>query len=294
MQGFARVPGTCGELAQGLIGDRILHITCPIDAWVTAEVMARPGNGRISGLDNKPKTEQALRQLLRQHATQDKLSETLDLTVTLTNPLPGGKGLASSSADICAACSAVASALGIVLSPELLGAIAVTVEPTDGLFYPGIAIYDHRGGTWGKVIGYPPTPPLHILVYDSGGTVDTTLFNRRPDLPSLHRANAPVMREAFRHVVRGLRQGNGKEIARGATISALANQRILMKTDLQEVIAGTAELGAWGVNVAHSGTVVGIWLPEERIDTIRRWMEIERTGWAFLGVHRLVSGGVRA
>ena len=58
--------------------------------------------------------------------------------------------------------------------------------------------------------------------------------------------------------------------------SALANQKILPKRGLLELIDFAAELGALGVNVAHSGTVAGIFFRaddsrvREKISAVRK------------------------
>ena len=62
----------------------------------------------------------------------------------------------------------------------------------------------------------------------------------------------------------GLRRRDPGRLGEGATMSALANQRILPKPNLEAIIDYALARGAYGVNVAHSGTVAGILLPPGR------------------------------
>ncbi|MZP28547.1 GHMP kinase [Heliobacterium undosum] len=292
MFGQAQLPATCGELAQGLIGGRFLHLTCPIDAWVMASASLTQGSGCIEGLADRPKAARAVSTLLEFW----NLAGRFDVRIDVDNPLPSGKGLATSTADICAAAFAVARALGRELAPAEMGRIAIAVEPSDGLFFPGIAVFDHRSGAWGKTVGMPPIPPLHILAYDLGGEVDTIEFNSRTDLLEANRQKEVAVRRAFALITQGLRIGDPGRIGEGATVSARANQSILPKEALDEIIGGISALGAVGVNVAHSGTALGVLVPDSRrhrIGAIAAWVEARFPQWSPLGHFRLVGGGPR-
>ena len=76
----------------------------------------------------------------------------------------------------------------------------------------------------------------------------------RQDLARLNRENEPAIKKA----VALLASREVLPLAEAATISALANQRILHKAALPQIITAAKSMGAIGVNVAHSGTVLGI------------------------------------
>lgn len=292
MQGWAQVPGTCGELAQGIIGRRFLHITCPINAWVTASATLIPGSGILYGLKERRKAQEAVSRLLNRWG----MGQQYDVHITVENPLPIGKGMASSTADICACCFAVSAAIRQELTATEMSEIAISVEPSDGLFYPGIAVFDHRSGSWGKSVGLPPMPNLHILAYDLGGEVNTIEFNRRQDLVEENLKKEEMVRKAFTYILRGLRHGDPKQIGLGATLSSTANQSILLKDSLHELIQGSSALGGVGVNVAHSGTVLGVIIPgshRHRVERIASWVEHRFPRWQPLGDYLLVGGGPR-
>lgn len=249
MRGLARVPGSCGELVQGVVEGHYFLITCPINLGAEVRVDLQPG-GRVTGPREREKALLAVRRAL------NYLASPWGARVEICNPLPLGKGLASSTADVVAAVVATAGAMGTELSLEVIAQLALAIEPSDGTFLPGIVRFDHLEGKEWEYLGQPP--PLDILIVDPGGTVDTIHFNRRRDLPALNLAKEREVKEATRLVREGLAWGRADLIARGATLSALANQAILYKPELEPILKLATCSGALGVNIAHSGTVIGV------------------------------------
>jgi L-threonine kinase len=207
----------------------------------------------------RDKTRLAVEQTLR-HLGRGGLGARVDIS----SSLPPGKGMGSSSADVCAAIVATALACGQNLEYQEIARLAVAIEPTNSTFFPGLALFDHLGARFHQLLGQPPA--MAILAVDCGGEVDTLAFNCRPDLRPLRQQNAALTRRALRLVTLGLRQGNPQLIARGATLSARANQRILPLPFFDMLVGWALDRGAWGVNVAHSGTVVGIFFDPQRPD----------------------------
>ena len=235
-------------------------ITCPIDMYSVATVEISPGQGSISGPADSPKAWQAVR------ATLAYLDENgVDASLCLDSPLPRGKGMASSTADVAAAIVATAivataSALGRDLSPAQIAQIALGVEPSDGIMFPHIALFDHCTGKVAHTLG--PPPPMCVVVLDFGGEVDTAEFNQACRDDVLRRLEPDVTR-AVRLIEEGISSGDIARIGRGATLSAVANQQVLFNPHLEAVLEISRRAGAVGVNVAHSGTVIGMLLPDD-------------------------------
>ena len=59
-------------------------------------------------------------------------------------------------------------------------------------------------------------------------------------------------------IEQGVRNGSAVDIGAGATRSAVANQHLLYKPQLDTVLQLAHDVGAVGVNAAHSGTVLGL------------------------------------
>lgn len=269
-RGTVLVPGTCGELVQGTLAGNNFLVTCPVNWFsrvtvITGRAAPRPpgrapgtGTGRrIVFPADRIKTAQAVRKALDREGYPG-----LGAVIDVASSLPIGKGMGSSTADLSAACFAVAAALGRRLSPESVAEIALSIEPSDATFSRGIVLFDHVEGQIYEQLGEPF--PLGVLALDFGGAVDTLEFHRRQDLAGLNAANETAVSRALELVRESLRRQDPARLGEGATISALANQLILPKPNLEALIEYALSRGAYGVNVAHSGTVAGVLLPPGR------------------------------
>jgi L-threonine kinase len=247
--GIAKAPGSCGELVQGTLNGESFHISCPIDLYSQVKVVLN-GRGKIAGPPDRWKTKETIKKTLKFFGKKN-----LGVSFRINSKIPLGKGMASSTADIGAASLATALALGEKISLQEIAKIALSIEPTDGTLFNGIVIFDHRNGVLFKFLG--KTPDMEILVIDLGGRVDTLEFNKK-DLTRINQEREEKVGEALKLVEEGIREKNPGLIAKGATISAFNNQKILYKPVLDRIWEISQDAGALGINIAHSGTVVGI------------------------------------
>ncbi len=290
----ALAPGTCGELVQGMTGGVDFLVTCPINQFSRATVTLSRGDGaggQVQGIDHLPKSRQAVL------ATLARLGHCLGVPglvadVTMANPIPAGKGMGSSSADITAAVCATGKAAGVDLTPDTVAKIALAVEPTDGVMFPGIVMFDHRQGKIVDLLGAPP--PMEVIVIDRGGQVDTLEFNQT-DRAAHWWSVADATAEALELVREGIRRGDPELVGRGATISARAGRPDGAGPWVERAADFAAEIGAAGVNVAHSGTVVGILLDSRKRQSKPAFREAQRAFAAAESVqhYRIIGGGVR-
>ena len=232
MKVVVKMPGTCGELAQGFFHGEPILITCPIEKFSTC-IVSDDFTG-VDGLGSKSLA--MLDKVLKLFNVQE-----FNFGVKLISELPHGKGMASSSADIAAVAQAVALSLGKNFSPEELGKLCTQIEPTDGIFFDGVVAMNPLTGRLIKKIH--AQEKFLIAIFDYGGEVDTLTFNRRSDF------NFPTINDTIDFAL--------------TEKSALANQKILPKRGLLELIKFAKNIGAVTVNVAHSGTVTGIFFHED-------------------------------
>ena len=249
MKAIVRCPGSCGELVHGTAAGMNFLVTCPVTVY--SQVSVELSTERKTDLQAGDKTLQAVRRTLEYLGLPWQ-----NVEVRIESDLPLGKGMASSSADISAACLATALAAGRRIDPQAICDIALGIEPTDGIFLPGITLIDHVSGKVRRPLGQPPA--ISLAIFDAGGEVDTIDFNQRSDLALLNLAKEPQVLDALQMVEEGLRTGDCALIGEGATLSALANQTILFKPALEGIIELSRSFGAIGVNAAHSGTVIGV------------------------------------
>ena len=241
-----KIPGSCGELAQGIFRNKYCMITCPIDMYTEVSVCPRTTR----------EERECSKALKAMSLTWKYLEKHCEASLDIQSSLLVGKGMASSSADIGAACKLAAGLVGASLSPDEIADIALLIEPTDAVFYPGIMLFDHQKGEIRRNLGSPP--PLEIMIFDEDSEVDTLLFNQREDLEELNSIKSPQTKQAFELIIEGMNKKDADLIGRGATISSLANQIILPKRYLETIINIAEHYGALGVNIAHSGTLIGV------------------------------------
>ena len=105
MKATVRCPGSCGELVQGTDAGINFLVTCPISLYSTVTVDLAPDGTTVP--EAGAKTREAVRRTLEYLRLP-----VADYSVDVQSELPAGKGMASSSADISAACLATALAAG--------------------------------------------------------------------------------------------------------------------------------------------------------------------------------------
>lgn len=287
-QATVLMPGTCGELVQGTLEGEHFLVSCPVDLYaeVSVELMKSPGDFKTPPRAHKAKA--ALKRSLEYFNAEE-----IGARLTIRSPLSWGKGMGASTADVAGTIYAFAKALGREIEPEKVAHLAVSIEPTDGTVFPNLVLFDHRRGFLYQELGLPP--PLDILALDFGGVVDTLEYNA-VDRSVLLKKLEPRAREALEMVRTGLAQGNLGLIGQGATLSAICHQEVLYKPQLEKVLSLSREIGAVGINVAHSGVVIGVLLDPKRNDpqAASRFLEQKLPGLKKLYPLHLVSGGYRS
>lgn len=241
------MPGSCGELVQGKINGLDFHITCPVNRF-SKVTLATIKEKTISFNGSLSKTAEAVKKCL------EVLEIESGIKITIESELPQGKGMASSTADISAAVTAAFALFGRDLSPLEVADIALSIEPTDGIIFEGIVAFDHLHGRKLDVIG--DAPPLDIVVLEPPHAVDTVAFNLKK--VTSNDAEDHLHKETFAMVTEGIETLDLRLVAEAATLSAVLNQELLFKPELDDIIEISRRRGGLGVNVAHSGTVMGM------------------------------------
>lgn len=176
----------------------------------------------------------------------------------LESSVPLRQGLGSSTSDVTTAIRTVADYLQIVLSEDVVAALAVEAEKaSDSCMYGDRAIlFAHREGVVLEDFGatLPPLDIVGFLTDITGQGVDTL------SLPPARYTWWEV--EAFRPLRGLLRRAiytqDPSLIGLVASASARMNQRHVPISHFDEIMYLVDELEAVGLQVAHSGTVAGL------------------------------------
>lgn len=167
-------------------------------------------------------------------------------------------GCGSSTTDVLSTIRAVADAFGTVLEPAWIARISVAAETaSDSLMYGperAVLFAQRRGSVLLDLGGPLPTVRVLGLNTEVDRGVETLA------LPPMAYSAWEV--EAFRPVLgmlrRAVEQQDPRLLGRVATASTVITQRHRPKRFMPELLQIAREVGAEGVQVAHSGTVAGL------------------------------------
>ncbi|MFH8369731.1 hypothetical protein [Streptomyces sp. NPDC018031] len=242
--------GTLGELFQGPLRPDarpdIALVSFPVDrhSWV----YFTPGDGPPDPLPAGEKAATAARLFLDHFGLTlppGRWSAHTDLRV--------GVGMASSTADIVATLRCLFRVFAMPYDPDVVIAVLSAIERADSVFLDEFVLYlsgRHRVvRRLGTDIGF------HTAFVTEPGTVDTAAVT--PLLLRHYRRRAEEYQRCLTDLLKGFSSGDPAAVARAATTSAVLSQEVLPKRSFEAVLAHREDIGADGVFVAHTGSLVG-------------------------------------
>ncbi len=253
--GVGRANGTFGELLQGVLpnGENFL-VTFPIDHYSTCEFSCSKDDTKLA---TYPASKNKSLQIAEMTLTY--LNKPLYGKIFLTSQLEQGKGLASSTADMVATARAIENYYEVSIPMDILEKFIREIEPSDGIMYQGIVIYNHLKVELKEFLG--DCPPLTILALDEGGEVDTVKFNEKP------KQYTKTDKEEYEYLLRNIRtafaQKDLNKLGDITTRSAYLNQKQRHKKTFNEIEKVCNLIGGIGVVAAHSGTYIGVLISDD-------------------------------
>jgi uncharacterized protein involved in propanediol utilization len=179
--------------------------------------------------------------------------------LTLESTIAIGHGYGSSTADVVAAIRATACASGVGLRRSTTCTLAVAAEgATDAIVYGDQAVlFAQREGFIIEHFG-DEFPPLLIVGFKDpdANPIDTLSLQRaRYDAEEIE-----LFRVLRALACRSIRQQDPRLLGRVATLSSRISQRHLPKPRWQAALELAQDSHSCGIQVAHSGTLLGILL----------------------------------
>ncbi|MCO6180832.1 kinase [Ciceribacter sp. RN22] len=256
--GVGRATGHHGELLQGVFADErgrlhrgLLTLPCP-----RAESIVTFWPEAATGIRTRPQgREKAARAAAL--AFQELGYEDVGGSLTIETAIPVGYGYGSSTADVVAAIRAASAAAGAELHRSAICRLAVAAETaSDALVFGEQAVlFAHREG---RVLEYLPGeyPPLYVVGFVSpkDAAVDT-LGSAPAHYDSSDIESFRVLRGLARHAI--AKQDAGL-LGHVASASARINQHHLPKRQFEDLVGLSKAVGACGIQVAHSGNLMGV------------------------------------
>lgn len=248
-----------GEMFQGVVEDsegrftRAL-VTLPCRQFSThATFVCVPSGGRVRVRPETKVKSQHVAEL-----TLDFLGRERDGELNICSTIPENKGMGSSTADAKATCEAVASAVGVKLSPTIVAQICVAAEhASDPLMFSDnrALLFAHREGRVLEEFGAMPELTVVGFDADQTGTGVSTLELSPASYDWRLREEFRVLRARLR---RGIAMNDPVAIGSVASRSAAINQFFLANPRYEFTVELVERVGGVGFAIAHSGTVVGV------------------------------------
>ena len=261
--GVGRAMGHHGELLQGVFEgeDGRLHrglVSLPLDRQHSLVTFWPKDHGDIRTRPSGREKAARAATLTLAHLGFGRMAG----DVTIESGIPVGHGYGSSTADVIATIRAVGSAAGVALRRSTICRLAIAAEgASDAIAHDDQAVlFAQREGRIIEHFG-GELPPFIVIGFQTDFSPVDTLT-----LPPARYDHREI--EQFR-VLRGLiskavRQQDPYLIGQVASMSAHISQRHLPKPRFDQVVKLANAYGACGVQVAHSGTLIGVLFDADR------------------------------
>ncbi|HCQ6076784.1 cobalamin biosynthesis protein [Clostridioides difficile] len=258
MKSYGICPASCGEFIQGIIDDEEYLCSYAIDMYSEVYIEEKLVDINLG----RYKSRLAIEKVFEKFNLPKKYTKNISLNIN--SKIPVGKGMASSTADIGATIKATLSLIDKDLSSEEISKLAAEIEPTDSIFIDKNSIFNPLNGTVIKYLGNLTN--AKVIILEPNKVLDTMKIRLRQDYNKLKVENKEVIKKSFALLEEGLKKNNLSLVGEACTLSSLANENIEKKEYLNEIIKISKKYGAYGVNIAHSGTVVGILIDKSMND----------------------------
>ncbi|MGM9530791.1 GHMP family kinase ATP-binding protein [Intestinibacter sp.] len=269
MKFYGVCPASCGEFVQGVLDNEEYLSSYAINLFSVATLE----EGKEVIHTGPKKSRRAMELVFEKFNIP--VDESKKISLNINSQIPIGKGMASSTADIGATIKATLSMLGKTLTGEEISKLAVKIEATDSLLLNRHSIFNPLTADIKKYMGGIDNAKVVILEPDD--ILDTKSIRMTPNYRMYKMQNKEIIRESFSLLDEGLAKNDLSLVGKACTYSSLANENIHKKPFLKEIIEISNKFGCCGVNIAHSGTVIGILMDKEMDDkrVIQYLREIE-------------------
>ncbi len=266
--GYGRSIAHHGEVVQGQFEEANgLHralVTVPCEKFYSEATIYLADDWSEGKVEPKHK----LKSKRSAELTLDEFGDSRGFRLLMQDNIPEGWGLGSSTSNCISGCRAAADANGTQLRPEVIAEIVVKAETaSDSIMYGNRAVlFEHRAGVVledfaGKL------PNFFVLGFNTDERgVDT--LDLKP--AEYNRDEIDEFCELRGLLRKAVKDQSAELIGAVATASARINQRHLPKPYFNEYLAMVGDAGGTGLQVAHSGTVIGFIFDPKKEDMPER------------------------
>lgn len=253
--------GSCGELFQGIVDGQELLISYHIQQKNSVVWQEHPTQDKS---------------LAKMQAAKDLLNINPSTPLTLMSQLPIGKGCASSTADIVATLQVLAHLKGERLSARQLTALCAKIEPSDSVAFDNWTAINPLTGKVQTQFAWQPH--LYVYMLEPQAIIETLTLPRMSESSGF---DIKASGDLYDQLTQAIQLKDLDYLGHVTTQCALLNQTRLPKVYLAELIQFVQAEKLIGLNIAHSGTVIGLLLKPndlERLSELEH--KISRQVWA--------------
>ncbi|MES2731260.1 MAG: hypothetical protein V4714_05910 [Bacteroidota bacterium] len=227
-------------------------------------------------LDLPPKAAQAFTLFLQKHASlafrQEAVfplaacqaAELQGLSLSVQSNIPPGKGLSSSSADVLSVLVVLNTYFQQPFDESKLYQLAALIEPTDPCLSINTVLFDQSQG---RIMQSIPMPPLGVIYFDSMPAVQVDTI-RLSLVRNYSNTDQIIFGSLLTDFIQAAEKGNYPALFNSMSASAMRNQSYLPLPGFAHWLAFAQKHQA-GVFIAHSGTILGLAVEKNRLETMQ-------------------------
>ena len=244
--------GTLGELLQAPILHEgkmeIAIVSLPVQRFSWAHFIKGGEGDNVEEMLFRPKCKKAISLYLEKNNLVLPAGSWV-----FSSELPRGCGMASSTADLVATLRCLDAIFDrqstVSETAEILGCI----ERSDSVFLDTYALY--LSGVQKPIRLFPGNFTFHVFYINEGNVVDTDGVTS--SLMAHYKYNLKLYSQNLSDMVTAFERGDLAGIASSSTQSAVLGNGAVPKKNLSALLESKVQLGADGIVVAHTGSLIG-------------------------------------
>ncbi|MGT2933975.1 GHMP family kinase ATP-binding protein [Streptococcus catagoni] len=247
-------PGSCGELFQGVYQGQEVLLSYNINKVSQITLSSHPKKHKL------PKRKSKLRAALQLLPDLEKIR------VDHKSQLPIGKGYSSSTADLASFLQAAFLYQGTFKTADEISRLCAQIEATDSVAFSDWTVINPLTGE--RIWQTSWKPDLYVYVLEPDVSIETDKIRRITACDSYATVESENLFPLFQEACQ---EESLEKLGKLATYSALLNNKRLPKPYLEEVLELVFSNQYLGINIAHSGSLIGILLKKEELASLDKF-----------------------
>ncbi|WP_409069528.1 kinase [Clostridium sp. FAM 1755] len=244
MEFTVKYPGSFGEILQGNFWEKPVLVSSPINLYTYVRLFESKNKKKFH---RNIKANKFIKNILTDWEYQDYINT---IHVEVNSRIPRGKGLASSTADLCATYKCLTKLFKKNYSIEELQKHCLIIEPTDAIIFNEFTLFDYKKGSLKERLG--PYIKFYILVLEGNRIINTIDFNNK----NLKKMTS--IEDLIPDLKESIKKRNIKNISEISEESIKRNFNRLPYDYFNMVDKYKNKTGGLGIIGCHSGDALGI------------------------------------